>query len=65
MILWFSEGYFSYPLILLVISILSMGVSIYEMRSNLKRIRRMALYECKVNVMRDGEFGKRIDVDSS
>lgn len=39
MLLWFAEGLFSYPLILLLVSAVSMIVSIYEMRTNLSRIR--------------------------
>lgn len=50
--LWFKESYYKYALVIVITTIVSLTVSVYETRSNLLNIQRMAKYSCPVNVYR-------------
>jgi cation-transporting ATPase 13A2 len=54
MALWFADGYQSYATCILLLSVMSAVTSLIETRSNLKSVKKMAYYSCKVNVMRNG-----------
>lgn len=56
MCLWFSDGYEIYAGCILVISVLSVITALYETRTNLSNIKKMAFYTCAVNVLRKGEL---------
>jgi len=64
MTLWFIDGYRIYAGCILVISVMSVTTSLIETRSNLRSIRKMAFYSCKVNVMRTGDVDKLREIDS-
>ena len=51
-ILWFWDGYEKYAICILVISIASVAENLYETVSNINSIRKIALYECNVQVQR-------------
>lgn len=52
MILWFSDGYEKYAICILVVSLLGVFESLYETVHNMNNIRKMAKYECPVQVRR-------------
>lgn len=52
MILWFCDGYEKYAACILVVSLLGVFESLFETVHNIKNIRKMAKYECKVEVLR-------------
>jgi cation-transporting ATPase 13A2 len=57
--LWYSNSYSKFATIIVVTTIISLIVSIYETRSNLLNIQRMAKYSCDVNVYRFNAAGER------
>lgn len=57
MILWFNDGYQKYAVCILVVSLLGVGESLYETLTNVNSIRKMAMYECDVEVLRRDEAG--------
>eukprot|EP01135_Chromosphaera_perkinsii_P010889 Nk52_evm16s2273 gene=Nk52_evmTU16s2273 len=56
MILWYLDDYYYYAMCIFVISVASVGLSLYETRVNLVNLRNMALFSCDVTVLRDSEF---------
>lgn len=52
MILWFSDGYEKYACCILVVSVLGVAENLYETITNINSIRKMAVYECPVEVIR-------------
>ena len=52
MILWFSDGYEKYAICILVVSLLGVFESLFETVHNIRNIRKMAKYECPVQVKR-------------
>lgn len=52
MILWFNDGYEKYAVCILVVSLLGVAESLYETVTNINSIRKMAMYECDVEVFR-------------
>ena len=54
MVLWLWDGYQKYAACIFVISLWGVTQSLYETMSNIKNVRKMAEYECKVFVKRDG-----------
>jgi cation-transporting ATPase 13A2 len=51
-ILWFNNQYTNYAIIIVITTIISLAVGVYETRSNLLNIQKMAKYSCPVNVFR-------------
>ena len=64
MILWFNDGYEKYAVCILVISLMGVGESLYETVTNINSIRKMAMYECPVQVKRGGS-DQIVEVSSS
>ena len=64
MALWYWDGYRYYATCILIISVTSAATSLHETLTNLKNIRKMAYYSCKVNVMRSGDENKLQEIDS-
>jgi cation-transporting P-type ATPase 13A2 len=65
MALWFWDGYVYYATCILFISIGSAITSLVETIKNLKNVRKMAAYNCRVNVMRSADENRLEEVDSS
>jgi len=55
-ILWFWEKYYLYSSTILVLSVVSVLVNLFETRKNIRSVREMALYECFVSVFRDNQW---------
>ena len=51
-ILWSTEEYYSYAGVIVFVTFISLGISVYETRSNLLNIQQMAKYICAVTVHR-------------
>jgi len=51
-ILWYVNVYVNYATIIVFTTLISLGVSIWETRSNLISIKQMAKYSCPVNIYR-------------
>lgn len=51
-ILWCTEEYYSYAGVIVLVTLISLGISVYETRSNLLNIQQMAKYSCAVTVHR-------------
>ena len=64
MFLWFFDGYVAYACCILVISIGSAITSLVETITNLRSIRKMAHYTCKVKVMRNGDENELTEMES-
>ena len=64
MALWFWDGYIYYACCILVISVISASTSLADTLHNLRNIRQMAHYSCRVKVMRTGDETKLAEVDS-
>jgi cation-transporting ATPase 13A3/4/5 len=64
-ILWFSNNYAKFATIIVITTIISLIVSVYETRSNLLNIQKMAKYSCDVSVIRQNEKGIREEVKIS
>lgn len=56
-ILWIAEEYYYYAFTIMVLAIGSLLSTVIEIRSNMKGIRKLALTECEVEVMR-GSWSK-------
>lgn len=54
-LLWFFNQYAQYAIIIVVTTLLSLVISVYETRINLVNIQKMAKYSCKINVFRQSE----------
>ena len=52
--IWMKDQYALYATCILVLSILSITASLIDTLSNLKKIRKMAFYSCKIQVLRVG-----------
>lgn len=65
MALWYWDGYDYYATCILIISVTSAVTSLIETLRNLKNVRRMANYICKVHVMRSGDENQLTEIDSS
>lgn len=51
---WIWDGYWIYAVVIAVLSIISLGITVYEKRKNLRQLRDMAYYETDVVVIRAG-----------
>ena len=63
-VLWFADGYRLYAGCILIISVSSATTSLVDTIRNLKNIRSMAHYTCKVEVMRTGDENMLEQIDS-
>ena len=52
MILWFNDGYVKYAVCILVISVAGVSENLYETVTNINSIRKLAKYECQIQVKR-------------
>ena len=50
--LWYCNNYISYSTIIVVTTLISIALAVYEIRINLLQIKKMARYNCNVNVFR-------------
>lgn len=57
MILWFWDGYVSYAICIFVISIGSICENLYEITTNISKVRKIALFECPITVQRLNQIG--------
>lgn len=64
MALWYWDGYQAYASCILFISVSSAIASLVETLTNLKSIKKMAHYTCKVKVMRHGDENELTEMDS-
>jgi len=51
-ILWLYDDYEQYAFVIIITTLFSLIVSVYETRENLLNIQQMARYNCKINVFR-------------
>lgn len=51
-VLWCTESYYTYAGVIVFVTLISLGFSVYETRSNLVNIQQMAKYSCVVVVYR-------------
>jgi len=54
-ILWFSNDYAKYATVIVITTLISLIISVYETRMNLVSIKDMAKYSLKINVFRNIE----------
>jgi cation-transporting ATPase 13A2 len=64
MVLWYYDDYRLYAACILLISVTSATTSLRDTLNNLKNIRKMAYYNCKVKVMRSGDERQLQEIDS-
>lgn len=60
-----ADGYRLYASCILFISVISAVTSLIETSRNLKNIRKLAYYSCKIKVMRSGRESHLTEVDST
>lgn len=65
MALWFWDGYRYYATCLLIGSVMSITVTLYETLKNLKNVKRMAKYSCPINVMRSQDENNLKEINSA
>jgi P-type E1-E2 ATPase len=65
MVLWFSDGYEKYACCILVVSVLGVAENLYETITNINSIRKMAVYECPVEVFRRNQQGEKVKLQMS
>jgi P-type E1-E2 ATPase len=63
--LWYWDEYWSYATCILVVSVMSISYSLYQTRTNLANISKMAKYTCTVNVMRSGIETELTEIEST
>lgn len=63
MVLWSIDGYTFYAYSILIISTSSVTVQLIETLTNLRNIKKMAYYSCKVNVKRGVDMEEIESVD--
>ncbi len=51
-VLWLSNEYTQYAIVIIITTITSLIISVYETRVNLVNVQKMAKYTCKINVYR-------------
>ena len=51
-VLWLTNQYIYYACIIIVTTLVSLFVGVYETRKNLKNIQTMSKYSCRVNILR-------------
>lgn len=56
--LWFWDGYEKYAYCILAISIMGVTENLYETLTNIKNIRKIAIFECAVTVKRRDRQGQ-------
>ena len=54
-ILWFSNDYAKYATVIVITTLISLIISVYETRMNLVSVKDMAKYSLKINVFRNIE----------
>lgn len=63
--LWFWDGYEKYACCILVISVAGVAENLYETVTNISKIRKMAGYECQVEVLRPLDGAATVEEVSS
>jgi cation-transporting P-type ATPase 13A2 len=64
MALWFWDNYRLYAGCIMIISFTSAAQSLRDTISNLKNIKKMAFYNCRVKVMREGDENRLTEINS-
>ncbi|KAJ5081402.1 hypothetical protein NUU61_009666 [Penicillium alfredii] len=54
LILWSMDQYYYYAVCIFLISVFSIGTTVLETRSTMRRLREISLFECDVRVLRNG-----------
>ena len=54
-ILWYCTEYYYYASVIVIITLISLTISVYETHKNLKQIQKMSKYSCPINVYRRNE----------
>ncbi|KAL0956491.1 hypothetical protein HGRIS_002636 [Hohenbuehelia grisea] len=62
-ILWSLDDYYYYAFCIALISVLSIGTTLYETKKTITRMRTMSRYSCKADVFVDGIWMERDSVD--
>ncbi len=52
-ILWLNNAYVNYAIVIIITSLGSLAMSVYESRANLMDIQQMAKYQCEINLFRN------------
>ena len=60
-ILWYCTRYYYYATVIVVLTILSLSISVYETHKNLKKLQEISRYSCPVKVYRKNENNKYLD----
>lgn len=56
MIVWYYDDYEAYAMFIAFVTIMSILISLYEIKANYKRLKEMLYYQREVNVRRNGHF---------
>ncbi|KAJ5888886.1 hypothetical protein N7495_008927 [Penicillium taxi] len=54
LILWSMDEYYYYAICIFLISIFSIGTTVLDTKSTMRRLREISLFECDVRVLRNG-----------
>ena len=54
-ILWYCTDYYYYASVIVIITLISLAISVFETHRNLKQIQKMSKYSCPVNIYRRNE----------
>jgi len=52
-VIWYLDAYGSYATIILVMSIISISIAVYETRKNAKNLNTMSMFSSNINVWRN------------
>lgn len=64
-VLWLNNNYVKYAVVIIITTLISLIVSVWETRSNLLSIQKMAKYSCPVEVYRLNEASRRSTAGSA
>ena len=60
-IIWFITLYFIYSTIIIILTIIYIIISINDTYKNIKKIKQISHYSCKVKVIRKNEYNKKME----
>jgi predicted P-type ATPase len=63
--LWFYNQYTNYAIVIVLTTLVSLSISVYETRKNLINISEMARYSCNINVYRQNKQGIKEEISIS
>ena len=61
--LWYFQEYLTYAYVLVTLTVLSCLTTLYETRSNIKKMQEMSRYICPVTVWREGKWLEGVNSD--